>query len=57
VLKRFYEPEKEQRTGENYIMRSFILCTLQPMFFLWFIKSRREELRKEYKILVGKPRH
>jgi hypothetical protein len=41
VLRRIFEPEEKELTedGEDYIMRSFINCTLRQMFRV--ITSRR----------------
>jgi hypothetical protein len=55
---------RKQWNGENYIMRSFMICT-HHQNIIFIIKSRRmrwaeyvacmEEMRGMYRILVGKP--
>jgi hypothetical protein len=55
---------RDKVVGEDYIMRSFITCTLHQILFR-VMKSRKTrwaghgapmgEMRNTYKILVGKP--
>ena len=66
VLRRIFGPKRDEvtRNGENYIMRSLIICTTHPIFFR-VIKSKRISLagriarmgesRGVYRVLVWKP--
>jgi len=66
VLRRIFRPERDEVTGsgENYIMRSLMICAPHPIIF-GLIKSRRMrwaghvphigERRGVYRVLVGKP--
>ena len=65
VLRGIFGPKRDEVTvnGENYIMRSLVICTVPKIFRV--IKSRRMrweghvarmgERRCAYRILVGKP--
>jgi len=33
VLRRIFGPKREEGSGENYIMRSIMINTLQPVLF------------------------
>jgi len=64
VLRRIFEPKRDEGSGENYIMRSLKICTAHQIIFR-VIKSRRirwaghvarmKERRGVYRVLVGKP--
>jgi hypothetical protein len=34
VLRRIFRPEKRREVGEDWVMRSFITCTLHKILFL-----------------------
>jgi hypothetical protein len=61
VLRRIFGPERDEVTvsGENCIMRSSIICTAHP---IWFVSRRMRctghvarmvERRSVYRVLVG----
>ena len=66
VLRRVFGPKRDEVTGngENYIMRTLVICTARPIIF-WVKKSRRMRgawhvarmgrRRGVYRVLVGKP--
>jgi hypothetical protein len=33
VLRRIFGPKRDEVTGENYIMRSSMICTAHPILF------------------------
>jgi hypothetical protein len=33
VLRRIFGPKRDKRNGENYIMRSLMMCTPRPILF------------------------
>ena len=63
VLRRIFGPKRDEVTGsgENYIMRSLMICTPHP---IWFVSKRMRWAghvarmggrRGVYRVLVGKP--
>jgi hypothetical protein len=67
MLKRIFGPKSEEvrRNWRNFIMRSFIICSLHQILLGWSVKSRRtkgvehvsclEEMKCTCNFLVEKP--
>ena len=59
ALWRIFGPKRDEVTGngENYIMRSLIICTAHPILFGWWAGrvGRVGERRGVYRVLVGNP--